>query len=291
MDYLFHSTLKDTKLSSFVVSYDIACQWSINLQDRMAKYDPAFFVHDSKTFVRYLVPKFHLPAHIAKCRTSFSFNFAKETGRTDGEAPERGWVYINGLATSTREMGPGSRLDTLNYHMGDENWKKVNTMGQSTAISWILFSAYWYTKPLIGASLHRKMRAAAKDMAEQVIAHHELTSTIPEEAIERWTREVEAWEINNTLPNPYEVTIAGMMHYFCESLSLWYQSLIIHCTITNRTNSSSGDEATGWRRSTRYRKRQGHDIGRQSHAYCPDLGWFRSRRRTVNISFSKAVYF
>lgn len=50
-------------------------------------------------------------------------------GRTDGEAPERGWSHINPVATSTREMGPGSRRDTLDDHFSDWNWKKTTGMG------------------------------------------------------------------------------------------------------------------------------------------------------------------
>ncbi|TFK57878.1 hypothetical protein BDN72DRAFT_732579, partial [Pluteus cervinus] len=72
----------------------------------------------------YLVPKFHLPAHVGKCQTQYSFNLHPHVGRTDGEAPERGWSHINPIAMSTSEMGPGSRRDTLNDHFGDWNWKK-----------------------------------------------------------------------------------------------------------------------------------------------------------------------
>lgn len=42
----------------------------------------------------------------------------------DGEAPECGWANINQVATSMKEMGPGSRKDVLNNHFGDANWKK-----------------------------------------------------------------------------------------------------------------------------------------------------------------------
>jgi hypothetical protein len=35
------------------------------------------------------------------------------TSRTDGEAPERGWSDLNGLAYSTREMGPASGKSDL----------------------------------------------------------------------------------------------------------------------------------------------------------------------------------
>lgn len=101
----------------------------------MFALDHEFFMFNGKTHVRFLVPKFHLPAHIAACRTKFSFNYTAGVGRTDGEAPERGWNDINPLAGSTREMGPGSRRDTLDYHLGDSNWQKVITIGKSDLAS------------------------------------------------------------------------------------------------------------------------------------------------------------
>lgn len=80
--------------------------------------------------VAFLVPKFHLPAHVSKCQTAFSFNWTRWVGRTDGEAPERGWANINPLASSTKLMGPGSRRDTIDDHFGDFNWTKVVGMGE-----------------------------------------------------------------------------------------------------------------------------------------------------------------
>jgi hypothetical protein len=54
---------------------------------------------------------------------------SKNVGRMDGEAPERGWLNINPVALSTKEMGPGSRRDTLDDHFGDWNWKKSIGLG------------------------------------------------------------------------------------------------------------------------------------------------------------------
>ena len=54
----------------------------------------------SEVDIQFLVPKFHLPAHIESCHRSFSFNFARFVGRTVGEAPEHGWANLNGLAYS-----------------------------------------------------------------------------------------------------------------------------------------------------------------------------------------------
>lgn len=81
--------------------------------------------------VRTLVPKFHLPAHLAKCHRDYSFNLTRGVGRTDGEAPERGWGYSNDSATATKEMGPGSRRDTLDDLFGDWNWRKICGFGTS----------------------------------------------------------------------------------------------------------------------------------------------------------------
>lgn len=130
MDYIFYKTIQTSRLVSYVVSYDIACQWSLNLPDRMLALDHEFFLFDGRRQVKFLVLKFHLPAHIAACRTRYSFNFTPGVGRTDGEAPERLWNEINPLATSTREMGPGSRRDVLDYHFGDHNWRKLTGLSK-----------------------------------------------------------------------------------------------------------------------------------------------------------------
>ncbi|TFK58236.1 hypothetical protein BDN72DRAFT_873189 [Pluteus cervinus] len=133
MDYLFLLGLNQQELQQLmdvVLSYDIACQWWLNLLVRMRRYSSSIKIDEEKlNSFTYLVPKFHLPAHISRCQTQYSFNLHKWVGRTDGEAPERGWSHINPIALSTCEMGPGSRRDTLDDHFGDWNWKKSYNMG------------------------------------------------------------------------------------------------------------------------------------------------------------------
>ncbi|KAG2073264.1 hypothetical protein BDR04DRAFT_1010887, partial [Suillus decipiens] len=126
MDYLFFSTLQHSKdVVTLNVSYDIACQWSKNIWDHMTTYPHQMHVTcGTKEFI-FLVPKFHLPAHIAFCQVMYSHSLIKGMGCTDGEAPEHGWANINPVATSTCKMGPGSHCDTLDDHFGDFNWKKV----------------------------------------------------------------------------------------------------------------------------------------------------------------------
>ena len=125
MDYFFLSSLRQAAATRLVVSYDIACQWSKRLNDRCKLYGTEAMALLLQHQIKYLVPKFHLPAHIQYCQANYSFNFTPHVGRTDGEAPERGWSAINAVANSTKQMGPGSRRDTLDDHFGDYNWRKV----------------------------------------------------------------------------------------------------------------------------------------------------------------------
>ena len=64
-DYVVASVLKDTRIHDIVISYDIACKWSINLLERLSENHLDL---DIDTFsLSYLIPKFHLPGHGASC--------------------------------------------------------------------------------------------------------------------------------------------------------------------------------------------------------------------------------
>jgi hypothetical protein len=131
MDYLVFSALLAFAVTMVNISYDIACQWHKKLWTRMEAMPSRLHIPHHSMTIRFFVPKFHLKAHIEECQRNFSFNWTKHVGRTDGEAPERGWSNINRVASSTKEMGPGSRQDTLDDHFGDWNWKKVTALGEA----------------------------------------------------------------------------------------------------------------------------------------------------------------
>ncbi|KAG2097772.1 uncharacterized protein F5147DRAFT_747450 [Suillus discolor] len=102
MDYLFFSSMCSShSVHVLNISYDIACQWNKNLWSCMSAFPHKYHINHNEKIITFLVPKFHLPVHIAHCQTRFSFNFIKGVGQTDGEAPEHGWADINPLATST----------------------------------------------------------------------------------------------------------------------------------------------------------------------------------------------
>ncbi|KIJ52776.1 hypothetical protein M422DRAFT_143218, partial [Sphaerobolus stellatus SS14] len=114
-----------------VISYDIACKYHIHFHKRIA--DPAWplLSHTHCKHLRtnepiWLVPKFHLAGHIESCADTFSFNWTKNVGCTSGESVETIWANLNGLATSTGEMGYGHRKDTITDAMMALNyWKAI----------------------------------------------------------------------------------------------------------------------------------------------------------------------
>lgn len=165
----------------------------------MEAMPPRLHISHTSMTVRFFVPKFHLKAHIDQCQRNFSFNWSKHVGRTDGEAPERGWSNINRVATSTKEMGPGSRRDTLDDHFGDWNWKKITALGP-----YCLSAGIFWAYSLIGRTLLRKISDAVKWKKEHGDGLAELERTIQPMLILQWRKEVEAWEEDGSQRNPFE---------------------------------------------------------------------------------------
>ncbi|KAF7360930.1 CxC2 domain-containing protein [Mycena sanguinolenta] len=174
MDYMLWKSLEGyDDLIQLIVSYDIVCQWSINIWRRLAQYKPEL-KERAGTGYRYwvwLIPKFHLPAHIEACNILYSFDLSPYVAQTDGEAPERGWANANPLAASTREMGPGARRDILDDHFNDWNHKKIVALGR--------------------VMLERVQKAVGQMMEKQEDLN--------------WTMAIELWEHNPRNPNPFDI--------------------------------------------------------------------------------------
>ncbi|KAJ7750618.1 hypothetical protein B0H16DRAFT_1318629 [Mycena metata] len=183
MDYMFFRSIAGSPLVRLFVSYDIACQWHIHVWDRLHHYqDETITIDGVGKFVTFLVPKFHLPAHIEECNLKFSFNLTPFVGQTDGEAPERGWANANPLARSTKEMGPGSRRDTLDDHFNDANHKKIIALGYM---------------------LRKKLVNAVAEMVRTRQALDDLEGSLGAEVVEKWEAMAQVWEKNSASPNPF----------------------------------------------------------------------------------------
>ncbi|KAJ7749743.1 hypothetical protein B0H16DRAFT_1725007 [Mycena metata] len=182
MDYMFFRSIAGSPLVHFFVSYDIACQWHIHIWDRLRDYqDETITIDGAGMFFTFLVPKFHLPAHIEECNLNFSFNLTRCVGQTDGEAPERGWANANPLARSTKEMGPGSRRDMLDDHFNDANHKKIIGLGYM---------------------LRKKVENAVVEMVKTRQALEDLEGSLGPEVVQGWEAMAQAWEKDSVNPNP-----------------------------------------------------------------------------------------
>ncbi|KAG0693725.1 hypothetical protein DFH29DRAFT_985427 [Suillus ampliporus] len=185
MDYLFFLTLQHVSdIRVLNVSYDIACQWSKHLWTWMSRYPSRIHLQPNNKVITFVVPKFHLPAHILSCQTTYSLNLIKGMARTDGEAIERGWSNINPIAMSTREMGPGSRHNILDDHFGDWNWHKVCNLG-----------------PL----LLRKLKEAIPECDQHILDLQDFKEAIPPASLAAWQVMITEWEQDQSKPNPFEL--------------------------------------------------------------------------------------
>lgn len=140
MDFALLLTLipsLDAGISRVLISYDIGCQWQINLQSRLDAY-AAFCPLDLSDleYWKVLVPKFHLSGHGTKCQLLFNLGYTKWAGRMDGERIESGWAQSSGLATWTRESGPNARHNILDDHWNASNWRKL------LGLRWVIFIFY-----------------------------------------------------------------------------------------------------------------------------------------------------
>jgi len=132
MDLALLSTLQlavQSGITRVLVSYDIGCQWSKNLEKRLSMYSvSSSFELSSLTYWRVVVPKFHLTGHGKDCQLKFNINFTKGAGRVTGEMIESNWAQSRPMAISTRENGPFARRAALDNHWDAENWRKLRRL-------------------------------------------------------------------------------------------------------------------------------------------------------------------
>lgn len=134
MDYAFVSSLKHDiqhGIQEMMVSYDIGCQWSTNLDVRLPLYGDSIPDGTQQLPKRRVgVPKAHLPGHGKGCQTVYNLNYMVGVGRTFGEGVEQGWAHIGPVASATRESGPSARHALLDDHWSAWNWKKLVRLGK-----------------------------------------------------------------------------------------------------------------------------------------------------------------
>ncbi|KAJ7017197.1 hypothetical protein C8F04DRAFT_1200847 [Mycena alexandri] len=138
--------------------------------------------------MRFVIPKMHIHSHTLASQVLFSLNFLLGAGQTDGEDIERPWANLGGVATSTREMGPGARRDTLDSHLSYWNWSKLIGIAE-----------------LLCTRLD-KLRIEEREQTEAFEAFTQEQG----ERVEGWRAMVHAFEADPKKPNPYAMKVTRM---------------------------------------------------------------------------------
>ncbi|KAK6997020.1 CxC2 domain-containing protein [Favolaschia claudopus] len=107
-----------------VATYDIACEYIINLPSRFEQQFPDLYETVKK--IRWGVPALHVQGHQDSCTYLFGTAFMECVAHFHGETAEHYWPESNQLGPHTRQMNLGHRQDTLIAHHGDWNHKKTS---------------------------------------------------------------------------------------------------------------------------------------------------------------------
>ena len=128
VDYVVVRSTQHNLEPKKIASYDIMCQWSKNLRQRLHRFPLDGTVRLDDNIVARVVPKFHLAAHRQECRANFSLNYEPGAGRRDMEGPERTWFGLQG-GGSTKDQGPGYWSDAMDDKFSHWNWSKLVHLG------------------------------------------------------------------------------------------------------------------------------------------------------------------
>ncbi|KAJ7701736.1 hypothetical protein B0H14DRAFT_3527423 [Mycena olivaceomarginata] len=148
---------------------------------------PALRFHIVQYVVKYVIPKLHILGHLKFCQDFFSLLYTLGAAQADMEGIERIWSSSGLMGASTREMGPGSRQDTLDDFWHHWNWGKVVGMG---------------------LTLRKRFLKAQKELTRQ---QDGLLEFIAEQRdnVAAWKKAVEDFETGESLVNPYELPQSG----------------------------------------------------------------------------------
>ncbi|KAJ7808144.1 hypothetical protein B0H14DRAFT_3482660 [Mycena olivaceomarginata] len=189
MDYIFGSILRHhDPLLRKSISYDIVCQWSVFLFERLILLPELVQCILILPWLVFVIPKMHIHAHTIACTILFSLNLIPGSGQTDGEGIERPWANVGGIASSTRIMGPGARHDAIDDHWSFWNWMKLISLADT---------------------LRRRLDNALEQQAIQREALEQFSEQ-QKDRVEVWKQMVHDYEEDPKKKNPYEAVVHGL---------------------------------------------------------------------------------
>ena len=202
MDYIIFSALKNVRLPRVVLTYDIACQWSKNFRGRQDELPEHLRLNPDTEFA-FAIPSWHINGHGKACKDEFCLSYMDGVGRTCGEDIETSWAHTNALGPSVREMGPGSRHETLNDHWSGWNFHKIIGFRKIVVVALCMNTAE-LIDVVPGSLFLKRFKDAWNMQGKHREMFKQLSSTFPEDTLKRWTAMVDSWKVDHRQPNPYE---------------------------------------------------------------------------------------
>ncbi|KAM6497786.1 hypothetical protein JOM56_005734 [Amanita muscaria] len=188
VDFVVLMALIGIQLLRIVITYDIVCQWSRNFLHRMKEFPEHMWLKPG-TQIDVGVPSWHINGHGADCRANYCLGYMDGVGRTCGEEIESSWSQTNALGTSTREMGPGARHETLNDQWGGYNFRKI--VGFRKCVRFL-----------------KRLREACDMRNKHSEIFKKFSETFSESMREKWEKMLADWNVDPSKPNPYEEPVA-----------------------------------------------------------------------------------
>ncbi|KAF7294743.1 hypothetical protein MIND_01011700 [Mycena indigotica] len=126
---LLKSVSEYSNIRWIVVTYDIWCQYHINLAPRTQEIFKKMAIIVQR--ITGAIPKMHIHNHKDLCGILWNLNWLANMGLTVGELIEAVWAELNIIAASTREMNAGNRHDSIDDACVSWNWDKLVHMADT----------------------------------------------------------------------------------------------------------------------------------------------------------------
>ena len=131
MDYAFTNAINFILQTTIVLLiYDIVCQFIKNFRKRVDQV-PEYLNIPENLQIKKAIGLFHVHGHVNQCFARYAPTFIRGAGMLVGEIIETLWSPLNHTASSARSMSWYHRQEYLDAHMGDSNWKKLTSIGET----------------------------------------------------------------------------------------------------------------------------------------------------------------
>ncbi len=193
MDYIFWSSIKTAQVKNVTLSYDVGCQYKINMEERRKKLHIALRQDDRSPFVDVALPVWHGDIHVVKCKTENSLLYQDGVGKSNGEGVERTWAAFNAMAWQTKEMHPEVQHDAI------EDWVDCHNFRKNVGL---------------GETLHLRLKIALVEQDTQVKEFQDIDLTLKRDLRAEWMKKVNDWQADHSRPSPYAAQeMSGMTKF------------------------------------------------------------------------------